>query len=233
MHRKLESICPPSCSCFRSAIKRGELFLTNPRPHSVLRVCIIEQSWWRKWGALGRNGLVKCQSKIGSVLLSNYGKVELSFSCVTICWVGVLTRGVGQLVMLRTFKFIGWTICWPWGSRLYPSRFVYLWFSLQSLRIFICKIRVVATSQSWCEERVRSHCEVASETAKCSVMVCDCHLAAHTISLNTVVLSTGYFSGGSSPGGLWTSRLHGHDQHPEKTERNLNLLTRLPAKWLM
>lgn len=48
---------------------------------------------------------------------------------------------------------------------------------------------------------MRSHCEVASETAKCSVMVRDCHLAAHTTSLNTVVLSTGYFGGGSSPGG--------------------------------
>lgn len=48
---------------------------------------------------------------------------------------------------------------------------------------------------------MRSHCEVASETAKYSVMVRDCHLAAHTTSLNTVVLSTGYFGGGSSPGG--------------------------------
>lgn len=200
MRRKLESIWPPSCSYFQSSIKHGELFLANPSPRSVLWVCVIEQSWWRKRGALGRNGLVKCQSKIRSVL-SNYGKVELSFSCVIICWVGVLTRVVGQLVMPKTFKFTGWTICWSWGSRLHLSTSVFLWFSPQSLRFFICKIRVVATSQGWCEQRVRSHCKAASETAKCSVMVRDCHFAAHTISLNTVVLSTGYFSRSSSPGG--------------------------------
>lgn len=35
-------------------------------------------------------------------------------------------------------------------------------------QVFHHKIRVVATSQGWCEERVRSHCEVASEAAKCS-----------------------------------------------------------------
>lgn len=34
-----------------------------------------------------------------------------------------------------------------------------------------------------------------------ALMVRDCHFAAHTISLNTVVLSTGYFRGSSGPGG--------------------------------
>lgn len=66
---------------------------------------------------------------------------------------------------------------------------------------FICKIMVVTISQGRCEEGARSQCEVASETAKCSVRVSDCHFATHTISLNTIALSTGYFNGSSNPRG--------------------------------
>lgn len=160
-------------------------------------------------------------------------KAGTSFSYVIICWVGVLTRAVGQLVMLRTFRFIGWAICWSWGSRLHLSRSVFLWLSPKSLRFFICKIRVVATSQGWCEKRVRSHCEVASEAAKCSdgswLSLCSPHyFPQHSCSLYRLF-----------QGKLRSRRVCGvlvyigHDQHPERTERSLNLLTRIPAKWLM